>query len=64
MSKNLLEVCNDWQIERAMILERNPDMRKIVAACDLMIEQAVVSARQIANAVDFDKRHPVLKDEP
>lgn len=56
MSKTLLEVCNDWQIERAGILERNPDLRRIVMECDALIERAVGSARQIAHAVEWDAR--------
>lgn len=56
MSKRLLEVCNDWQIERAAILERNPDLRRIIGECDLVIERAVMSARDIAHAVEWETR--------
>lgn len=61
MSKMLLEVCNDWQIERAAILERNPDLRRIVLECDALIERAVSSARQIAHAVEWDTREAAKK---
>lgn len=61
MSKVLLEVCNHWQIERAKILERNPDLRRIILECDALIERAVSSARQIAHAVEWDSREAAKK---
>ena len=61
MSKILLEVCNDWQIERAGILERNPDLRRIVSECDALIERAVCSARHIAQSVEWDTREAAKK---
>lgn len=58
MSKMLLEVCNDWQIERAKILERNPELSRIILECDALIERAVSSARQIAHAAEWEKEKP------
>jgi len=63
VSRSLLEVCNDWQIERAMILQRNPDARRIISACDSMIEQAVISARQMAACLDHESHAPKLKED-
>jgi hypothetical protein len=56
MANSLLETCNRWQIQRAVILERNPDMRIIIDGLDMMIEHAVRSAITIAHRVDFDFR--------
>lgn len=56
MANSLLETSNRWQIQRAVILERNPDMRIIIDGLDMMIEHAVRSAITIAHRVDFDFR--------
>ncbi|WP_439291510.1 MULTISPECIES: hypothetical protein [Rahnella] len=56
MANSLLETSNSWQIQRAVILERNPDMRIIIDGLDMMIEHAVRSAITIAHRVDFDFR--------
>lgn len=60
MANTLLEICNRWQIQRAVILERNPDMRIIIDGLDMMIEHAVRSAITIAHRVDFDFREAEL----
>ncbi|WP_158784984.1 hypothetical protein [Pantoea sp. BAV 3049] len=56
MANRLLEICNDWQIMRAGILERNPDLNLIIRECDSLIESAVSSAHSIAHRVEWDTR--------
>lgn len=56
MANTLLEICNRWQIQRAVILERNPAMRITIDGLDMMVEHAVRSAITIAHRVDFDFR--------
>lgn len=56
MANSLLETCNNWQIQRAEILKRNPDMTLTVQKLDMMVEYAVRSAMDIAHRVDWDFR--------
>lgn len=56
MANSLLETCNRWQIQRAVILERNPDMAMTLDALDDMIGHSVHSALTIAHRVDWDFR--------
>jgi hypothetical protein len=56
MSNSLLETCNRWQIQRAVILERNPGMAITLDSLDDMIANSVRSALTIAHRVDFDFR--------
>lgn len=56
MANSLLEACNNWQIQRAEILSRNPDMIMTIQKLDMMVEYAVRSAIDIANRVDWDFR--------
>lgn len=56
MANSLLETCNRWQIQRAVILERNPAMQITIDGLDMMVEHAVRSAITIAHRVDFDFR--------
>lgn len=56
MANSLLEACNNWQIQRAEILDRNPDMTMTIQKLDMMIEYAVRSAMDIAHRVDWDFR--------
>lgn len=56
MANSLLETCNRWQIQRAVILERNPAMQITIDGLDTMVEHAVRSAITIAHRVDFDFR--------
>lgn len=56
MANSLLETCNNWQIQRAEILARNPDMAMTVQKLDMMIEHAVRSAIEISHRVDWDFR--------
>lgn len=56
MANSLLEICNRWQIQRAVILERNPAMAITIDGLDMMVEHAVRSAITIAHRVDFDFR--------
>lgn len=56
MANSLLEICNGWQIQRAEILSRNPDMTLTIQQLDMMIEHAVRSAINIAHRVDWDFR--------
>ena len=56
MANSLLETCNNWQIQRAEILKRNPDMTLTVQKLDMMIEHAVRSAIEISHRVDWDFR--------
>lgn len=56
MANSLLETCNNWQIQRAEILGRNPDMDLTIQKLDIMIEHAVRSAIDIAHRVDWDFR--------
>lgn len=56
MANSLLETCNRWQIQRAVILERNPDMAMTLDALDDMIGHSVRSALTIAHRVDWDFR--------
>lgn len=56
MANSLLETCNNWQIQRAEILARNPDMAMTVQKLDMMIEHAVRSAIEISHRVDLDFR--------
>jgi len=54
MANTLLEKCNSWQIQRAEILNRNPDMALTIQELDMMLERAVQSAISIAHRVDWD----------
>lgn len=56
MANSLLETCNNWQIQRAEILARNPDMDLTIQKLDIMIEHAARSAIDIAHRVDWDFR--------
>lgn len=58
MAKSLLETCNNWQIQRAEILSRNPDMAMTMTIdnLDTLIERTVRSAIDIARRVDWDFR--------
>ncbi|HDU2704559.1 TPA: hypothetical protein RFC41_002479 [Klebsiella pneumoniae] len=56
MANSLLEACNNWQIQRAEILDRNPDMTMTIQKLDMMVEYAVLSAMDIAYRVDWDFR--------
>ncbi|HDZ2095840.1 TPA: hypothetical protein RRZ80_005122 [Klebsiella pneumoniae] len=56
MANSLLEACNNWQIQRAEILSRDPDMIMTIQKLDMMVEYAVRSAIDIANRVDWDFR--------
>ncbi|MEH9439601.1 hypothetical protein [Klebsiella quasipneumoniae] len=56
MANSLLEACNNWQIQRAEILDRNPDMTMTIQKLDMMVEYAVRSAIDIAHRVDWDFR--------
>ena len=56
MSNSLLETCNSWQIQRAILLEKNPDIALTIDALDMMIEHTVRSAKTIAHRVDWDFR--------
>lgn len=56
MANSLLEICNGWQIQRAEILARNPDMAMTIQQLDMMVEHAVRSAINIAHRVDWDFR--------
>lgn len=51
MANSLLEVCNNWQIQRAEILDRNPEMTLTIQKLDMMVEYAVRSAMDIATAL-------------
>ncbi|HGZ0615429.1 TPA: hypothetical protein ACN9T6_004982, partial [Escherichia coli] len=51
-----LETCNNWQIQRAEILSRNPDMAMTIDNLDTLIERTVRSAIDIAHRVDWDFR--------
>lgn len=56
MSKQLLEMQNQWQIIRAGILEKNSDtsMKMVINECDRMIVSAISSACNIAHRVSWD----------
>ncbi|HIH9462866.1 TPA: hypothetical protein ACYU77_002977 [Klebsiella variicola subsp. variicola] len=56
MANSLLEVCNNWQIQRAEILDRNPEMTLTIQKLDMMVEYAVQSEMDIAHRVDLDFR--------
>ncbi|EJQ6580068.1 hypothetical protein AACI86_003784 [Escherichia coli] len=56
MANSLLETCNNWQIQRAEILSRNPDMAITIDNLDTLIERTVRSAIDIARRVDWDFR--------
>lgn len=56
MANSLLEICNNWQVQRAEILARNPDMTLTIQKLDMMVEYAVRSAIDIAHRVDWDFR--------
>jgi hypothetical protein len=56
MANSLLETCNNWQIQRAEILSRNPDMAMTIDNLDTLIERTVRSAIDIAHRVDWDFR--------
>jgi len=56
MANTLLEICNRWQIQRAIILEKNPGMAMTLDALDDMISNAVRSALTISHRVDWDFR--------
>ncbi|EFN9166274.1 hypothetical protein D4A49_02035 [Escherichia coli] len=54
MANSLLETCNDWQILRAEILARNPNMAMTLQELDIMIEYSVRAAIEISHRVDWD----------
>lgn len=56
MANSLLEACNEWQIARAEMLARNPEMRMTIDELDSMIRNAVYAARSIAHRADWDFR--------
>lgn len=56
MANSLLETCNNWQIQRAELLARNPDIAMTIQKLDIMVEHAVRSAIDIAHRVDWDFR--------
>ena len=56
MANSLLETCNHWQIRRAELLSRNPDMGMTIDQLDSLIERTVRSAIEIAHSVDWDFR--------
>lgn len=56
MANTLLEVQNEWQIRRAIILDKNPEMALTIQYLDTMVEKSVRSAIDIAHRVDFDFR--------
>ncbi|TDX18518.1 hypothetical protein EDF88_1004 [Buttiauxella sp. BIGb0552] len=56
MANSLLESCNNWQIQRAELLARNPDIAMTIQKLDIMVEHAVRSAIDIAHRVDWDFR--------
>ncbi len=56
MANTLLEICNRWQIQRAVILDRNPHMAITLDSLDDMIANSVRSALTIAHRVDWDFR--------
>lgn len=56
MANSLLETCNNWQIQRAEILSRNPDMAMTIDNLDTLIERTVRSAIDIARRDDWDFR--------
>lgn len=56
MANTLLEICNRWQIQRALILDRNPLMGVTLDSLDDMIANSVRSALTIAHRVDWDFR--------
>ncbi len=56
MANTLLEICNRWQIQRALILDRNPRMGITLDSLDDMIANSVRSALTIAHRVDWDFR--------
>lgn len=56
MANSLLEACNNWQIRRAELLARNPDMQMTIDSLDRLIERTVHSVTEIAHRVDWDFR--------
>jgi hypothetical protein len=54
MANSLLETCNHWQIHRAEILARNPEMQMTIDSLDTLIERTVRSSIEIAHRVDWD----------
>lgn len=56
MANSLLETCNNWQIRRAELLARNPDIAMTIDQLDSLIERTVRSAIEIAHRVDWDFR--------
>ena len=56
MANSLLEMCNNWQIHRAKILARNPEMDMTIQKLDMMIHHSVCSAIDISRHVDLDLR--------
>ncbi|RZX84227.1 hypothetical protein [Escherichia coli] len=54
MANSLLETCNDWQILRAEILARNPNMAMTLQKLDIMIERSVRAEIEISHRVDWD----------
>lgn len=56
MANSLLEACNSWQIQRAEILARNPEMNLTIQKLDMMVEHSVRSAMDIAHRVDWGFR--------
>ncbi|VEB97388.1 Uncharacterised protein [Cedecea lapagei] len=49
-----LEACNNWQILRAEILARNPDMALTIQELDMMVERSARAAMNIAHRIDWD----------
>ncbi|SXZ03434.1 hypothetical protein [Klebsiella pneumoniae] len=56
MANPLLETCNKWQIHRAELLARNPEIATTIDHLDSLIERTVRSAMEIAHRVDWDFR--------
>lgn len=54
MANPLLETCNKWQIHRAEILSRNPEMQMTIDSLDALIDKTVRSVIEIAHRVDWD----------
>lgn len=61
MANSLLEICNQWQIQRSEILARNSDMDLTIQKLDMMIEYSVRSAIDIAHRVDWDFREAAVQ---
>lgn len=63
MANSLLETCNNWQIRRAELLARNPDIAMTIDQLDSLIDRTVRSAIEIAHRVDRDFSEAELKDK-